>query len=241
MTAVNAVPAPGADVEAQVGIVPGYYLSDAVQEKDNGATGQVAGMIEPNELIHVPGLGAGARWVDGGGNDGYLEPMLRYRHWLGAEHRLALAVVGYGTHASSSDSGASYSMTHTGGEVAFDGRLTPTSNWIELHVQAGGSVSGVFASGGYCRGSDGWATDCPDGGTADTSAKVDGAFPAFFGGASLDFARHLGALHGARVAFYGAAGQMPEIRYGQPGSRRAWAGGGVSLTLAVGAAKKNAN
>ncbi len=237
MTAVNAVPAPAADVELQAGIVPGYYLSDAVQpDQHGGGTAQASLMLEPDELIHVNGLSVGARGVAGGSDDGYFEPMLRYRRWLDSSHYLALAAVGYATHASESRSGASYSMTHGGGEVGFDLGVDH-SPWVELHLQAGGSVSGLTASGKYCSDDvDGWGTDCPDGKVGDVYGHVDGAFPTIFGGFSLDFGRHLGAFHGVRLAMLGAAGQMPLLQQGNQRSKRGWSSAGVSLTVAFGAA-----
>lgn len=237
MTALNSVPAPAADVELQVGVVPGYYLSDAVQpDAHGGGMEQASLMLEPDELIHVKGLSVGARSISGAHDDGYFEPMLRYRHWLDHGHYLALAVVGYGTHASGSSSGASYTMTHGGGEVAFDLGVDH-SPWIELHLQGGGSVSGLSASGRYCSGGDGWGVDCPDGNVGDSYGHVDGAFPAIFGGFSLDFGRHLGVSHGVRLALLGAAGQMPVLQRGNPErSSRGWSSAGVSLTVAFGAA-----
>lgn len=243
MTAVNAVPAPGADVEAEAAIVPGYYLSSTTQEQpDRDLTAQASAMFEPNELIHVEGFSVGARAVGGGDSSAYLEPMVRYRRWIDASRRLAFAGVAYGTHAGGSSSGASYSMTHLGGEAGLDLRVTPTSSWAELHLSSGGSVSGLFASGDYCTNTNGWGTDCPDGGPADTYAEVSGAFPAIYGGASLDFARHLPIfLHGVRLAVFVAGGQMPAVRYGAKASRRGWDGGGLSLTVGVGAARSDAN
>ncbi len=238
MTAVNAVPAQRADVEAQAAAVPGYYLSSAVQQDGKGTVlEQGSAMFEPNELIHVQGLAAGARWV-GGQSDGYFEPMLRYRHWLGSDHRVAFAVVGYGTHASGSDKAASYSMTHTGGELGFDVRATPQSPWGELHMQGGAAVSGLFASGDYCRSLDtGSGVDCGDNERANTHAKVSGAFPSFYVGLSVDFARHLPVfIHDARFALFMGGGWMPDVQYGQTNQRRGWASAGGSITLAFGAA-----
>lgn len=237
MTAVNAVPAGRADVEAQAAAVPGYYLSSAVQQDGKGTPiKQASAMVEPNELIHVPGLSAGARYV-GGDNDGYFEPMLRYRHWLGSDQRVAFAVVGYGTHASGSDNAASYKMTHVGGELGFDVRATPTSPWAELHLQGGAAVSGLFTSGDYCRDVDtGFGVDCGDN-QPDTHAKVSDAYPSFFVGSSLDFARHLPVFfHGARLALFMGGGWMPEVQHGESTRRRGWASAGASLTLSLGAA-----
>lgn len=242
MTAVNAVPVHGADVEAQVAAVPGYYLSSAVQQDDAGTVlEQGSALFEPNELIHVQGLSAGARYVSGD-NDGYFEPMLRYRHWLGRDQRVAFAVVGYGTHASGSDKAASYSMTHAGGELGFDVRATPTSPWAELHLQGGAAVSGLFASGDYCRSLEtGLGVDCGDNQRANTHAQVSGAYPSFYVGSSVDFARHLPLfIHDARFALFIGAGWMPEIQYGESTQRRGWASAGGSITLALGTAGKSA-
>ncbi len=202
---------------------------------------QGSALVEPNELIHVKGLSAGARYV-GGDNDGYFEPMLRYRHWLGNDQRVAFAVVGYGTHAHSSDRAASYSMTHTGGELDFDVRATPTSRWAELHLQGGAAVSGLFASGDYCRNPDtGFGVDCGDNQQANTHAEVSGAYPSFFVGSSVDFARHLPIfIHDARFALFMGGGWMPEVQFGQSAERRGWASAGASITLALGAADKSA-
>lgn len=238
MTAVNAVPQSHADVEAQLAAVPGYYLSSAVQQDGKGTVlTQASALVEPNDLIHVQGLSAGARYV-GGDNDSYFEPMVRYRHWLGSDQRVAFAVVGYGTHASGKDKAASYSMTHAGGELGFDVRATPMSHWAELHLQGGASLSGLFASGDYCRDvSTGFGVDCGDKQAPNTHSEVKGAYPSFFVGSSVDFARHLPIfLHGARFALFMGGGWMPEIQYGQSTEKRGWASAGASITIALGEA-----
>jgi hypothetical protein len=95
-------------------------LSDSVQRANEGdpqANAQVSGMLEPGELIDLPGLSLGGRWVGGDDARGYGEPMLRYRRYLDAQQRFALSGVAFGTHARGSDAGLSYSASRAGLEA----------------------------------------------------------------------------------------------------------------------------
>ena len=237
VSGASAVPHRHADAELQVAGVPGYYLSEGVGQQPNGTPiRQLSGMVEPNDLIGVEGLGAGARYVGGGDGDGYFEPMLRYRRWLGDEQRLSLMAVGFGTHASGEAKQASYQMTRLGGELGMDVRLTPPSSWAELHVQSGAGLSQLFADGKYCMNVDtGWGRDCDDNELPNASVEVSGLFPVFYVGASVDIARHLDLfLHGVRIGGWAAGGTLPSAQHGEQVDARNWAAGGLGLTLGLG-------
>lgn len=227
--------------------MPGYFLSQATEERSTGADNrfpsgstipQLAGLFEPGELIGVPGLAVGGRYVDGHGGDGYFEPMLRYRREL--LDGLSMGAVGYGTLAEGSAEGASYSAIRAGAEASVDYRLLPESRWVEIHLLGGGSLTGLSVEGRYCHDDEGFGRDCQlstDGSfePPTVSGHARGAYPTGFAGISLDFARHSGNIfHGARLAFLTAVGTMPALRYGEQQPARLWTSWGLSLSVGVG-------
>src|SRR5262249_46264781 len=102
-TGVASLPAGRASLEVQAAAVPGYYLSSAVQKDPKGAAiSQAALLVEPDSIIHVPGLVVGARYVGDSSKGGYPEPMLGYRAFVDADNRIAVSAVGFATHGSGS-------------------------------------------------------------------------------------------------------------------------------------------
>jgi hypothetical protein len=90
MTGLPTPPLARPGVELQVAAVPGYYLSSAATEEPKGAVlPQVAAVFEPDELIHVQGLLAGARYVGEDGTGGALEPLLGFRTFLDDDERFS--------------------------------------------------------------------------------------------------------------------------------------------------------
>jgi hypothetical protein len=238
VTGQSIAPEPRPNVEVQAGVMPGFFLSSAVSDKPKGTpVSQAAAMFEPDELISLPGLSVGGRYVGGKDEGAYAEPMLRYRTLVDAEKRIAIGVVGYGTHASGEDRGASYSANRVGGEAGADLRMTDRSSWAELHMYAGASATGIFADGRYCEDpTTGYARDCPEGQTGDVRADLSGVFPSAFAGASLDFARHMdSAFHGIRLATFAAGGLMPTYQNAQREENKTYATIGVALTVGLGA------
>src|SRR5215475_5902838 len=78
-TGISAVPAGRPGAEAQLGVMPGHYLSSSVTTTPRGgATGQATLLIEPDRWVDVPGLVVGGR-VFGQGNDSPAEPLVGYR------------------------------------------------------------------------------------------------------------------------------------------------------------------
>lgn len=230
-------PAGRPDFEAQAGIMPGYYLSQATQEKaKGGAVGQAAGMIEPGRLIGAPGLGVGGRYVTGGDSGGYVEPMLRYRGHLDDDQRFAGVAVAYGTYAKGSHQQADFSAARGGLEFGADARLTPVSKWVEAHVFASTSLTGLDAKGHYCLDAAGvYGVDCGDK-DVPVATKAGGFYPAGTAGLALDFGKHLDSIfHGGRLAVLGSAGTQPHIEGGDQKSARWYTSAGVTLTLGVGA------
>lgn len=229
-----------ANGELSAGAVPGFYLSSAVEDLPEGTPiGQVGAMIEPGDAIDLPGVGAGARVVSSEGSDSYVEPMLRYRTFLDSDRRFAASAVGYAAHAEGSERGASYEATRAGLELSADARLTPISNWFELHVVATLGLLGVFADGRYCLDAAGeHGIDCPEPPATPvlTDAEVNAVFPAAAGGLALDIARHLdSAFHGGRITVMGGGGTMPRVVGGEHTGNQFYGSLGLTAMIAFGA------
>jgi hypothetical protein len=241
VTGQNPLPAGRPDLEVQAGAVPGYYLSSSVQERPEGTTlGQGAAMFEPGELVGLPGLAVGGRYVSGQGGDDFVEPMLRYRGFLDGEERFAASVVAHAAYASGQERSASYEATRAGLELTADARLTPKNKWFELHVLASIALLGLDASGRYCLDAQGkYGVDCPE--PPDpidniTDATVEGIFPAAVGGVAIDLGRHLDSIfHGGRITLMGGGGSMPRIVGGQQQGTQLFTAAGLTATLSVGA------
>lgn len=242
ITAQSVVPTPRPGVEAQVAAVPGYFLSQSVQEDAHGtAIGQAAVMFEPGDLIGAPGLAIGGRYIGDKESGGYPEPMLRYRRYVDQEEVFALGGIVHGGYGHGSANGASYEATRGGAELGFDVRTTPTSQWLELHFAGSVGFTGLDASGDYCLDTNGrWGVDCPD--PPDpaplTHATASGFFPSASGAIALDLARHLhGILHGGRIALHGVVGRMPRVDGGEQISGQTYTAAGLSVTLGLGASE----
>jgi hypothetical protein len=233
-TGVAAVPANRPGLEATAGIMPGFHLSEGAKREPTGSIlGQTSIIVEPDRLLGTKGLVLGARsW--GNEEDVGREPMIGYRRRY--DEHSAIAVIGYATHLSGTNQGASYEGTHAGAELSFDGRLFG-NRWVALHLQATGSVSYLAARGSYCVGEQGYGTDCDnDGRDHRVDAHLTGLFPAATASFAIDFARReTGVLHGVRLAFLTTYGAMPVIRYREPYDTTPYASFGLSLTLGLGA------
>jgi hypothetical protein len=237
-TGVGAVPAGRPAAELGIGVVPGYYLSSGARQSPQGA-GLTQGslLIEPDRLIHVPGLVVGARHVGDSDTPGYFEPLAGYRCFIDDNERLAATGVGYLTHATGSQDGASYSATRGGLEVGFDVRATPRNRGIELHGNASAALTGLSAHGQYCLDPAlQYGETCSDPPVRLTPVSVSGLYPSATAGLSLDFARHLAVFfHGGRLALVVAGGTMPTAIGGQQRSAHWYGSAGVSLMLGFGA------
>jgi hypothetical protein len=236
-TAVAPLPAGRPSFELQVGALPGYYLSSAVGEKAKGASiANAAVLIEPDSIIHVPGLVVGGRYVGESSKGGYPEPLLGYRTFLDDGKRIAVSAIGYGTYGSGSAKGASYSATRGGVEGGFEFRATPESRWFELHLLGAASLTGLRAEGTYCVDAQGtYGVDCPDMMPVFRNAKAGGFYPTLTGGVAFDMGRHLnGEFHGGRLALLIAGGSMPSVIGGEQQSPRTFASAGVSLSIGFG-------
>jgi len=236
MTGIPSPPLERPGVELQVAAVPGYFLSSAATEEPKGSVPpQVAAVFEPDELIHVPGLLAGARYAGEGDSGGALEPLLGYRTFLDDERRFSLAALGFLAYASGAANSASFTALRGGLEAGVDARLTPRSNYAELHTNLGLTFTGLNADGAYClAGSSPYGVDCPAEPSEQrrVTAEASGVFPSAHAGASLDFARHLQApFHGLRLALDFAGGTMPTVRNGEQHSAVLYGSGGLSLTV----------
>jgi hypothetical protein len=236
-TGIAAVPAGRPSFEGSIGVMPGHYLSAGVQAQPKGAgIGQAAVMIEPDSIIHVPGLIVGGRYVGSSTSGGYPEPMVGYRTYLGADHLLAVSAIGYATYGSGTRNGASYSATHGGAEAGIDFRVTPEFKWFELHLAAAASLTGISARGSYCIDADHrYGTDCPDPPQSRVGASAGGLYPSGIGSIAIDVGRRLdGEFHGGRIALMGGGGTMPRVIGGQQEGAEPYAAAGLSLTVGFG-------
>jgi len=234
-TAVSAIPAGRPGGEAQLGIVPAYFLSSSVQKPHGAGTTQLAVVIEPDRWIDAPGLLLGAR-LFGQADDTPGEPLLGYRKKLGDD--LAVAGIVYGTSKRSTAKLASYHATRIGGELAIDARAIAIASWLAMHVQAAFSATRVSASGTYCVKPDGTGEDCnqtdPSMNTV-VDGKLSGVYPAGTGSLALDVGRRdTGMFHGARVALMASTGWMPTATSGVQGDATSFFAIGLTLTLGLG-------
>ena len=241
MTVANPVPEHRPGAEAQVAIVPGFYLSDSTQEDpDRGHIEQISGFVGLGDRWPLKGLSFGGRWIGGGDETGYFEPMVRYRRYLDDDGRVSLAAVGYGTYASRSYDGASYEVARGGAEVSTDIRVTPRNDWAELHLVGGASVTAISGNGSYCMNTEsGYGVDCGDGELANAYADILGAYPSAFVGIGVDLFRHPDIVfHHARLGGFVGGGTMPRIRSAElQESPESWFTWGANLTIAMGAAR----
>jgi hypothetical protein len=236
-TGISAVPSGRPGIEAQVGIVPGYFLSEATQEPSHRGEpiGQLLALVEPDRL-GTPGLIIGARdWARDG--DGAFEPFLGYRHRL--DDDLALALIGYGTVMRAAERGASYRAIRVGGELAVDARLLAPTTWLALHGQAAAAATYLDAHGSYCAGTTGLGVDCSEDGSARViDGTIRGVFAAATATLALDFGRRpAGSFHSFRLALLGTAGVMPQVRDGRETDGVHYVALGLTLTLGLGSAQ----
>jgi hypothetical protein len=234
------VPRPGA--ELQLGGVPGYYLSSSVARDVRGTSiPQVALLIEPHDLIGVPGLVFGGRYVGDEDSGQYPEPLFGYRNYLDGEKRISLSGIGYGGRGSGDQRGASYTLSRIGAEAGMNVRMTGEARGFELHWVGALSVTGVWASGDYCVDSaQRHAVDCPDppATAPKQSASAEGAYLALVTGVAGDIGRHFdGIFHGARLALTAAGGTMPRVVAREQQGAEFYLSGGVSLTFGFGATR----
>jgi hypothetical protein len=235
-TGLPAVPDGRLDATVQVGVVPGYYLSQSTTEHPKGAAlGTASLAIEPGCV--VPGLVAGVR-IFGPKEDTVGEPMLGYRRSLrgGA---LALAGFAFATQSRADRDGASYRATQGGAEGAVDFRATPHSRWFETHLIASLSLTAISADGTYCQDStDMHGVDCPeppDPPTHVVTASVSGAYPAGTAGVALDLVRHRdNPFHGVRLAAMIAGGLMPTAAAGAQDRATTYFSIGLALSISAG-------
>lgn len=237
-TAISAIPMNRPGVEAQVGAVPGYFLSGAASDHKGAATGQLSALLEPDRWLGLRGLIAGFR-VFGSGNDSVTEPYVGYRRHVGGDDQLSLAGIAYGSVAGATDQLATYHATRVGGELSIDARLLQPTSWASLHLQGAVTGTALSAHGTYCVDATGQGTDCDTGSQANNT-MVNGTMSGLYGTAtaqlSLDFAPARNRwFHFMRVAMLGSAGEMPLLVNGVQQSGQAYASIGLMLSMGVGA------
>lgn len=242
MTGVPARPAERTSVELQAAAIPGYYLSETVQPQPAATQlPQLLGVLEPGELLGLPGALLGARYAGESDAGAALEPLLGYRAFLDEGKRFGLGAVGFFAYTSESKDEASFSAWRGGVESNLDARLTGFSKYAELHANVGVNLTVLDAEGRYCLDSERqYGVNCPETDGADlpetVSAALSGIFPSGHVGVSADFARHLrGPFHGLRLGLDLAGGAMPTMVGAEQRGMRLYAAGGLSLTVGVGA------
>ena len=239
MTGIPTAPLERPGVQLQAALVPGYYLSSTVTEEPKAAQiPQLAGVFEPDELIAVPGLLAGARYAGSHSAGAALEPLIGYRTYLDDDKRFSLATLGFMAYASGAQKGASFTALRGGLEAGVDARLTPPSHYAELHTNLGATFTGLNADGQYCLGPDArYGVDCPtDGSGVPVLASASGIFPSGHAGLSLDFAQRLRVpFQGVRLAADLAGGTLPTVVGGQQHNAQLFGSAGLSLTVGIGA------
>jgi hypothetical protein len=239
-TGISSVPVGRPGGEVGFGVVPGYYLSaGTVQSPEGAGLKQASLLLEPDRLIHVPGVVVGARYVGSAQEGGYLEPLLGYRVHLDDDQRFAAMGIAYMTHASGSREGADYKATRGGAEIGFDVRATPKTSGFELHASGALALTGLSASGHYCLDvMNQYGETCADPPVRRTVASVSGLYPSASAGLSLEFARRLAIVfHGGRLHLGVSGGTMPTAIGGKQESPHWYGAAGASLTLGFGATR----
>jgi hypothetical protein len=236
-TGASFAPAARPDVTLSAGVMPGYYLSSAVQQEGKGtAIGQGSVLVEPDRWIDLPGALIGGRYVGKSEQGGYAEPMLGYRSFLGEAQRLSVGGLLYGTRAAGESKGASYEAWRVGGELGSDFRVTPHSHWLELHASASVALTALSANGEYCLDEQlRYGVDCGEM-QVPVSASAGGFYPSLNGGLGLEIARELDSVfHGLRLDLLAGAGTMPTLVGAEQTSARTYATLGGALSLGLGA------
>ena len=110
----------------------------------------------------MPGLILGGRAV-GPEHDVQAEPMIGYRRTFGAERNVSGLAIVHAARGKATDGGASYTATRVGAEVAADLRVLGEGRWLEPHLFAAVSITGLSADGAYCVDPTGrYGIDCPE-------------------------------------------------------------------------------
>jgi hypothetical protein len=233
-TAVSPVPANRPGAEVQVGVVPGFMLSDATHAVHGTPVGEVSGLVEPDTMVGIPGLVVGARQVGSEGNTVF-EPFAGIRRKL--DDDLSIAAIAFGTHGQGEASHASYEATRAGAEISADARVL-TSRFIDLHAQAAVSLTGLWASGTYCVATTGEGIDCNgDANDRVVDARLSGVYVGATTGLSLDlFRSQESVIHVVRLAAMLGFGAMPRVRDGKQEAGDAYVSGGMTLTVGLGRA-----
>jgi hypothetical protein len=209
-----------------------------VKEEPEGASiSQAALLVEPDSIIHVPGLVVGGRYVSEASKGGYPEPLLGYRMFVDADKRFAVSAVGYATHGTGSANGASYAATRGGIEAGLDFRVTPESKYLEVHALVATSLTGLSAEGTYCVGDaqGTYGIDCPEMMPVFRTSRAKGFYPAIVGSLTFDGGRHLkGEFHGIRLGLLVGGGTLPRVIAAAQDSARWYASAGGTLSVAFG-------
>lgn len=234
-TGVSAIPVGRPGVDAQVGAVPAFYMSQSAQGEAKGAAvPQASALVEPDRWLKLPGLVIGGRMF-GQSGDTIGEPYVGYRQHVG--ERVSLGIGAFGGAKRSTKKLASYHATRIGSEASADAELVAFASWLSLHAQGSVSATRIMTSGTYCVDPGGIAMDCDDQNPANNmviSGKQTGIYPAGTATVTLAASRATGFVRSASLALLGSVGTMPIIKDGTKQGNGAYQGLGLLLTLGVG-------
>ena len=220
-------------MEAQIGLVPGFYASQSAQNEAKGAAIQNGSvLLDLDRWLPFRGLLVGGR-VFGQSGDRPFEPYVGYRQRI--HDRVALGVIGFGS-SKRVEKYASYHGFRIGGEAMVDVELYRANETFAVHAQGAISITRILASGRYCVDDQGVGIDCDEDMTRNTiiSGKFVSVYPAGTAQIALDLGRHEGTFDGARLALLASAGQMPLVVGGEEQERDLYYHLGISLTVALG-------
>ena len=220
-------------MEAQIGLVPGFYASQSAQNEAKGVAHQQGSMLlDLDRWLPLRGLLVGGR-VFGASGDRPFEPYVGYRQRI--HDRVALGVIGFGS-SKRVEKYASYHGFRIGGEAMVDVELYRANALFALRAQGAIAVQRLLASGRYCVDDQGVGIDCDEDMTRNTiiSGKFVGVFPAGTAQVVADLGRHQGTFDSVRIALLGSAGQMPLVLGGEENGRDLYYHLGISLTVALG-------
>jgi len=234
-TGITAMPVGRTALQAQVGVVPGFYASQSAQNEAKGAPIKHASLLlEPGRALGLPGLLVGGRVFGDDSADTPVEPYVGYRHRM--TERVAVGGIAFGSAKRAEQNGASYHGTRIGGEAMIETEVFREWSWLQLRAQASVSLTRILASGRYCVDDDRTGTDCDESTPRDhvINGKTVGVYPAATAMLDFDFGKHRGWFDSAQLAFLFTAGRMPLVVDGERASTATYGSIGVTVTLDVG-------
>lgn len=239
-TGISAMPIGRPGMEAQVGVMPGFYASQSAQNEAKGDTmSSLSLLLDPDRWLGVKGLLVGGR-IFGNEGDRPIEPYIGYRRRL--VEAISIGAVLFGS-TKRTDSAAKYHGVRFGGEALADIELYAPNPWSRLHAQGAVQVARDLASGVYCVDAEGVGTDCSEEPANNTviTGKFVGVYPSATVTLAFDVGKHVGVFDSLRLAILGSAGQMPLVLDGEENGTGNYYKVGLSLSVAFGLGRPASN